>query len=1309
MKRTFLQLGGLAVVLILGTFVGVATAQDGEEASGDAWKKQVEARIAATDFFGDLPMGWKAKKNDNMDKMVLSSPSGYGVGVGDYSVWGPGRARYEVYIDYDIEAEDGPPLDEAQVLLTYGPADVEEGGFYAVIDSRAPGQNRGPDPEEARAGRLATQYKQALTDVPAGRDVGGVAREAMSNAALLNEHTMHLDWSQISLRSKKLEFVHYFTGNQGVSVEVTAGREDNPKLRSAAIESLAQHVEEKLQRIAQGQNAANVSSAYWQSFFAGIAGLFGMSLFAASSGAFATASGGMSAAAGTAGGADATTAGTASPPSPANLAAREQALKWLEQVDAELGPLGAGVAGGYGFLGIDSAIGGQEQLIQSAENALRSLEEELKAFDAKTEQLEQKLHEAKTQEYPCSEEAREILEEIGNYERFLENADEVLADFDRRIEEWRDKLADARRDGADEDTIRYYEDRLKTLQEEKTEFQHKVDVVRARVAWEEKRDDDIAAAEAGLEQHLAGRGKLEERRIELERKIEDANDTIRDLNRKLEGEKGMDTDWWQDTTGEYAEARKRLEDFLENASPDDPGYQAELKRLQDEVARAANQVKQAQAYGTGNVSGPDIPFGGDVNPPEEEIVEFEPEQDFYRDMLKGDLQGYKQEREYLLKEIEYYKQFDPDTHKRLLNELGKVDRNIRRVEAEFRAEYGHVPDVEVTESIGPQATDPELVEMSNDIADMKQAHALMKQYEDKLAKISDPDLRWKYYQLIDKARNEDGSIDMDKFNEIRAHLRNDFARQGAVDTFHAYSGQEAFMDTTTEFADILTRETPGVNVIRNAIELGTGKNLYTGQDVSASESILGIGMGMLPMAGKSARFASCMQNMPGAEKAFNALTGAMKYHGRYDLADAAYKFASGDMTTGDFVKKVSTAGYGHYADELPGGVGAVADEAASHLPDGTPIRPDDVDIGKPPDLDDNGKIMHQEWQAGEVKARKVIDDFKDARAQKDAAAAQLRNAKQKFGVDSDEYRSAKSAETAATKNLIDKTAEVNQNYQAKLHFKSAGDIDPTGAEFDKTLRDEVYSRVDAKFEQEMADRGYSPQEIQEFRNKSSAGSASMDRDLGFKEPSPLDPKYPLGKDDPQFQKDTFKWRQGVTKNGKRVPIHEANEDAQHAYNMAYLDVTGRDAEKAFQEFTSSQHSEAYSDPNVLINDPAKTPFSSKHIEQTGDVSRYKHGNNMKMADEGIITNGEAMMESVRGMQKDIKSKLLPLMATHGAQLPPNMTKVVKIFQQVSDHPDLSPAHLQGWLQRETGLSLDQAVNQMSDLFEATSKLGPTLK
>ncbi|MCK5319733.1 MAG: hypothetical protein KAJ55_17610, partial [Anaerolineales bacterium] len=204
------------------------------------------------------------------------------------------------------------------------------------------------------------------------------------------------------------------------------------------------------------------------------------------------------------------------------------------------------------------------------------------------------------------------------------------------------------------------------------------------------------------------------------------------------------------------------------------------------------------------------------------------------------------------------------------------------------------------------------------------------------------------------------------------------------------------------------------------------------------------------------------------------------------------------------------------------------------------------------------------------------------------------------------------------------------------------------------------------------ERAFSRNDLMNFRNASSYGTVGMDRDVGLNQM--LEQKWQgvvnqatPGTDWHAHAVAKLRDAQRASRlavGGQRISLANFNERAQAAYNVQYARVTGGDihsADRSLQMVTTSQHPEAYADPRVLQNNPLAAPFSRRWAEQTGSVSAVKVYENFNMVKEGILSKGNAIQESARGLAKDITTKLIPLL---------------------KNNPSTNPAQISYWMGRQ---------------------------
>jgi hypothetical protein len=218
--------------------------------------------------------------------------------------------------------------------------------------------------------------------------------------------------------------------------------------------------------------------------------------------------------------------------------------------------------------------------------------------------------------------------------------------------------------------------------------------------------------------------------------------------------------------------------------------------------------------------------------------------------------------------------------------------------------------------------------------------------------------------------------------------------------------------------------------------------------------------------------------------------------------------------------------------------------------------------------------------------------------------------------------------------------------------------------FDQRIQ-RIYRVVDYRVAKELnaagitrGGRAFSRSDMMNFRNASSYGTVGMDRDVGLNQM--LEQKWQgvVNQATPGTEWHAHavaKLRQAqrasqLGMGGQRLSLANFNEQAQKIYDAQYAQVTGGNAEKAFQMVTTSGHVEAYKDISVLQNNPMAAPFSGRWAEQTGSVSAVKVYENFK-----LLSEGSAIQESARGLAKDIATKLIPLLKTNPNVNPAQIT------------------------------------------------------
>lgn len=234
---------------------------------------------------------------------------------------------------------------------------------------------------------------------------------------------------------------------------------------------------------------------------------------------------------------------------------------------------------------------------------------------------------------------------------------------------------------------------------------------------------------------------------------------------------------------------------------------------------------------------------------------------------------------------------------------------------------------------------------------------------------------------------------------------------------------------------------------------------------------------------------------------------------------------------------------------------------------------------------------------------------------------------------------ATTVEMATLEKLLrQKAASIHSSFEAKLYLK---EVHAAGR--DATVLEDYVFRIGQNHEatreawfREMEAGGYDvvrQWKLMEFRNSASAGSPGMDHDMGI-------------------------WDKGEKffKDRLRVSTHAMQEDAQKAWEKAYQQTTGYSARQSFENITTGIHAEAYRDLAWIGDESIKhakvNEILSGWAGQAADVTAFKNYDMFKH-----LTRLQAIVESSRGMAKDIQTKLLPVLEEGAARFPQSALKI----------------------------------------------------
>ena len=117
----------------------------------------------------------------------------------------------------------------------------------------------------------------------------------------------------------------------------------------------------------------------------------------------------------------------------------------------------------------------------------------------------------------------------------------------------------------------------------------------------------------------------------------------------------------------------------------------------------------------------------------------------------------------------------------------------------------------------------------------------------------------------------------------------------------------------------------------------------------------------------------------------------------------------------------------------------------------------------------------------------------------------------------------------------------------------------------------------------------------------------------------------------------------IMKNGKPVSLNELQNEGSKIYRKAYEKVTGKNADKSFQTFTTKAHSESFVDKNVLndLRDPNNVAQLERIWgEQAGHTMQFK---GLEMLHSPHLSKISGYQEAGRGLSKEIEKKLIPFL------------------------------------------------------------------
>jgi len=206
------------------------------------------------------------------------------------------------------------------------------------------------------------------------------------------------------------------------------------------------------------------------------------------------------------------------------------------------------------------------------------------------------------------------------------------------------------------------------------------------------------------------------------------------------------------------------------------------------------------------------------------------------------------------------------------------------------------------------------------------------------------------------------------------------------------------------------------------------------------------------------------------------------------------------------------------------------------------------------------------------------------------------------------------------KEISQQVAALNGDYYAKWQFKYKQNPDITSF-FDRYVQ-RNYRNMTPGMVENLKNKGYVMDHIdfKQFRNPTSAGSASMDLDLG-----PVD----------RFTGKEPSWV--MKSDGSRVDIKTFMNDAQASMNETYRKMFGISAPMSDMNLVTSAHKEAFSTTRLLDKNVDFSTLSADEVASIGKVLKVKvegiEGNK-------LLTETTKLQAKCREASKEIDNMLM---------------------------------------------------------------------
>lgn len=269
---------------------------------------------------------------------------------------------------------------------------------------------------------------------------------------------------------------------------------------------------------------------------------------------------------------------------------------------------------------------------------------------------------------------------------------------------------------------------------------------------------------------------------------------------------------------------------------------------------------------------------------------------------------------------------------------------------------------------------------------------------------------------------------------------------------------------------------------------------------------------------------------------------------------------------------------------------------------------------------------------------------------------------------------ATSQQLAAAKASRDQMAGViNASYQAKWHMKYKADPELRTA-FSEGVQAN-YDKMIPSMTSDLEAKGFdmSGIEFKPFRNASSAGTSSMDLDLGAVS------KF-TGKE-PNFYR-----------NGKQVSAGEFMAEAQQSMNSIYRQQTGLSAKASEMNLTTSAHAEAFGTEKLLQKNVDFYSLTRSEVASVGKVIDVK----MEAIDKNIsMTATTKLQAKAREATKEVENMLLPKLK-QDLEHAKDATKATEIAESIDFWKTIQEKLVRMGKQTDNPIEIQQINNEIRD-------------